>query len=102
MEAQLTFEVYAKRAKDSQLFFASGQELATELRRIEGYLNDIIGEYEKELKSFAGTPPSKPLAGLPNLAEFIGPYNQARKFQQEFKEPFKIVLSALPDARLTV
>lgn len=30
MDAQLTFEVYSKRAKDRQLFFASGEELGRE------------------------------------------------------------------------
>jgi len=50
MDAQLTFEVYAKRAKESQLFFARGEELQTACRKVEEYLNDIIKEYEDNLR----------------------------------------------------
>jgi hypothetical protein len=100
MEAQFTFEVYAKRASDPQLFFGRGEELGTELGTVEDYLNDIIDEYEDRLKSFEGTPPIKPLAKLPKLAEFIGPYKDAHSFQQKFKYPFRRALLALPKARL--
>jgi hypothetical protein len=100
MDAQLTFEVYAKRA-EAKLWFASGEKLAKNLRSIERYLNAIIDEYEDKRYSFAGTPPSKPLAELPKLAEFIGPYKAAKCFQEQFKYPFREALSALLEAGLT-
>ena len=101
MDAQLAFEVYAKRAKDSELFFAQGEELGTECRKIEKYLNDVISEYEKNFTSFMGTPPGKPLKELPKLAEFIGPFQNADDFKTKFKDAFREVLSALTRAHLT-
>ena len=101
MDAQFTFEVYAKKAKDRELFFARGEALEIECEKIEGYLNHIIDEYEKTLASFAGTPPSKLLIELPRLAEFIGPFRDAKYFKANFKLAFREVLSALTTASLT-
>jgi hypothetical protein len=98
-DAQLTFELYAKRAEDG-LWFERGNALAGQLRSIEKYLGEIGKEYEKKRNSFAGMPSSKLLSELPVLAEFIGPYKDADNFKKRFKVPFREALSELVKAGL--
>jgi len=100
IDAQLTFEVYAKRAEDTQLWFASGEGLAVELRKIEVYLNEIIDEYQEKANSFVEIPSGKALAELPVLAEFIGPVIKDQKFDAEFKNAFRNALEKLDKAEL--
>jgi hypothetical protein len=99
-DVQLTFEVYAKRAKDRRLWFWGAKTLASSLKEIEGYLNDIVDEYEKNLTGFAGNPPAQELSHLKNLTEFIGPHDQATKFQKRFQGPIDDALKALGNAIL--
>lgn len=99
MDAQLTFEVYGKRAGD-RLWFESGNVLANQLRSIEEYLSKIGKEYEKQRNSFTGTPPSKLLSELPMLAEFIGPYKDADNFKKEFQRALGGALDELVEAGL--
>ena len=100
MEAQLTFEVHAKQADDHSLFFAHGEQLAPDFKRIEEYLRQIIEEYERCFVNFTGTPAAMALADLPKLAEFIGPDNVKGDFHRNFKFAFRDVLSALSKASL--
>jgi hypothetical protein len=69
--------------------------------KIEKYLDFIIGEYEENLTNFTGTPPGKHLIELPQLSEFIGPFESADNFKVNFKGAFRAVLSALTRASLT-
>jgi hypothetical protein len=94
-EVQLVFEVYAKRAEDDYLFFWRGAELARALRKIEAYLNRIVGEYERELKKFEGEPPVRTLANLQSLAEFVGPHEAGEEFQKCFQKPMRVALKTL-------
>jgi hypothetical protein len=100
MDAQLTFEVYAKRAADSKLWFLHGETLGKELGKIEKYLNAIIDEYEKEFKHFAGAPPSRPLTELGTLAEYIGPTPETGGFKTQFKDAAAKTLSTLASTEL--
>ncbi|MEM1182708.1 MAG: hypothetical protein AAGM22_30465 [Acidobacteriota bacterium] len=100
MEAQLNFEVYTKRAKDSRLWFKRGEALAEALGEVEDYLNGIIKEYENELDHFDGDPPERVLAELPVLSEFLTPYKKAPEFKSRFARPFKAALLELSNAGL--
>ena len=93
-DAQMTFEVYAKRAKDSRLWFWGSKTLATSLKTIEEYLNEIVKEYQREFARFAGDIPKRQLSHLPKLMEFIGPFDNAKKFQNCFKYPFRDALKS--------
>jgi len=99
-DAQLIFEIYAKRASDRALWFWGNPRLSDPLRKVETYLNDIIKEHQKERTGFSGTPPRRPIGELSKLAEFIGPYDQADDFKKNFKYPMRDALGALGKAVL--
>jgi hypothetical protein len=99
-DSQLTFEVYAKRAKEPGLWFKDANALARSLEKIEKYLNEIVKEYEREYSKFIGDPPVRRLGELPMLMEFIGPYKQATEFQEKFKYPVREALHAIGKAML--
>ena len=98
MDAQLTFEVYAKRAGNAGLWFRNGKALGVELNKVEGYLNSLIKEYEDKRSTFAGKPPSQALSELKTLAEFVGPYKDATGFKDSFKVPFRKALTLLVES----
>jgi hypothetical protein len=99
-DCQLTFEVYAKRAQDSRLWFQRSNKLANSLKTVERYLNKIIKEYQREFVKFSGDPPERQLSELPRLAEFIGPHKEAEDFQKCFKYPMRDALQAIGRAML--
>lgn len=99
-DSQLAFEVYAKRANEPWLWFRGGRKLAGSLQKIEGYLNEIVKEYQREFAKFTGNPPTRKLCHLRKLAEFIGPYEQTKEFQECFKYPMRDALQALGKIRL--
>lgn len=94
-DAQLTFEVFAKRAEDSGLWFLGSKTLANSLKTIEEYLNQILKEYQSEFAKFSGDIPKRQLSQLPKLMEFIGPFDEAKDFQKCFKYPIRDALKAL-------
>jgi hypothetical protein len=100
IDAQLTFETYAKLAEDRLLWFEEAGALAGPLRNIEGYLNKIIKEYTTNYKTFEGDPPCKPLSELLDLKEFIGPYRESREFRTQFQDAFRDTLKELGKALL--
>lgn len=76
-DAQLVFEVYAKRATNKDLWFKGAGVLREELKKLEEYLNCILKEYQEKLVECDGKPPSINLYNLPALVEFIAPYKKA-------------------------
>jgi hypothetical protein len=98
-DAQLTFEIHAKRAKE-QLWYRRNSGLAGPLGKIEKYLNDIVKEYEGKHADFSGEPPQCPIGDLLKLKGFIGPYSEAKEFKEEFKCAMKDALAALDKAIL--
>ena len=94
-DAQLTFEVYAKRASDRWLWFWGNTKLGEALSQLEKYLNKIVKEYQDELSKFAGDPPVHRIGELKRFTEFIGPYDDASDFQTKFKHPIRDALQAL-------
>lgn len=99
-DAQMVFEVHAKRGEDSSLWFWGDPRLSEPLSKVESYLNDILKEYQDELSKFSGTPPARKLEDLKKLTEFIGPYTEESKFAEEFKYPIRVALQALGKAVL--
>jgi hypothetical protein len=99
-DAQLIFEIHAKRAKDNSLWFWGNPKLSAPLHKVEAYLNDIIKEYQKERTKFSGSSPRRRIGDLPKLVEFIGPYSQAAAFKDNFKYPMRDALEALGKAVL--
>lgn len=99
-DAQLTFEVYAKKAEDTSLWFAERAGISEPLRKIEGYLNDLLDEYEKKRKEFSKGTPERTIGDLDALTEFVGPYREATKFKEQFKYPMREALVALGGAVL--
>jgi hypothetical protein len=99
-DAQLTFEVHAKRASDSSLWFWGKPELSQPLGKVESYLNDIVKEYQEKRAGFSGAPPKRRIGDLPNLVEFIGPYSETTEFKKKFKYPMRDALEALGKAVL--
>jgi hypothetical protein len=99
-DSQLVFEVYAKRAKDSWLWFQGASDLSKALTKLEGYLNIILKEYQESLITFNGNPPSQEIGQLRNLIEFIGPYTRKSAFEEDFKFSIRDALEALGNAGL--
>jgi hypothetical protein len=99
-DAQLTFEVYSKRAKEHRLWFVRGKNLASYLETVENYLNGVVKEYQEQLSQFAGDPPMRELSELKKLSEFIGPHEKAHDFQNCFQNPTDEALEALGEVIL--
>jgi len=99
-DAQLTFEVHAKRAKDKSLWFWGKPRLSQPLDDIQSYLDQIVKEYEEKRASFSGEPLQCRLGDLPNLAEFVGPFKHTIGFKKKFKYPMRDALEALGKAVL--
>ena len=99
-DSQLVFEVYAKRAKDSWLWFQGASDLSEALSELEGYLNVILKEYQKKFITFKGNPPAKEIVQLKELIEFIGPTTKGSAFEKRFKFSIRDALKALANAGL--
>lgn len=72
-DAQISFENLKLDVQTCKLFFSQHIQLEEHLCSIEEYLGQLIGEYEIERKTFQGDPPSKALASLSRLDDFLGP-----------------------------
>jgi len=99
-DAQLVFEVHAKRARDRSLWFWGNPGLSQPLGKVESYLGGLVTEHEKKRAGFAGTPPQRRIGDLPALVEFVGPYQQAVGFKENFRYPMRDALQVLGRAVL--
>ncbi|MFO0943883.1 MAG: hypothetical protein U0930_24365 [Pirellulales bacterium] len=100
MDAQLIFELYARRAKDRKIWFATGDGLAMNLKTVESYLNKIIDEYESQRNAFVRTGlAAKALSELPVLSEFLGS-SDSTNFSSQFKKAFSSALTSLESSGL--
>jgi hypothetical protein len=61
MDAQLTFEVYAKRAKDRELFFARGEELGIECGKLRNISISSLANTRRISRTLRGHRPANPL-----------------------------------------
>jgi hypothetical protein len=100
IDAQLVFEVYAKRIKYNKLWFKEAGNLESKLGLIEKYLNRILQEYQKSFKTFSRDSRTKPLNKLPKLEEFVGPDDKRIDFGDHFQYPIRDVFIALDEAKL--
>jgi len=100
--AQLMFEVYKKITdpENKDLFLPYREEFHESCGKIEGYLGNIISEYEKEFISFTRAVPRRRVTELDQLPEFIGPHKRGAAFETEFQSPFKTALKALISSEL--
>lgn len=94
-EAQLKLEALSRIAKGETRLFGSRPEIAASLRTIEDYLNDIVDEYEGELRKFAGPTGLRPLKDLERLEDFASRSSKSKNFDGKFSDPLKAVLKAL-------
>lgn len=100
---QLQFEFFCEEVQSNRHLFSGVDELknlSQDLKKIESYLNKIVGEYEDCYKSlpnqsFIDDVPTIPIKNLPKLGEFIGKYENATSFKTEFKKPAKNVVAGL-------
>ena len=99
-DAQLVFEIYAKRAKSRTSWFRENHTLSVPLCKVEAYLNKIVKEYQKKRATASGSPPACRVGDLPQLMEFIGPYEESSAFRESFKYPISDVLEELGNAVL--
>jgi hypothetical protein len=99
-DAQLVFEIYAKRAKSRTSWFGENNKLSVPLSKVEAYLNQIVKEYQEKRATSSGTPPTCRVGDLPRLMEFIGPYEKSCAFRESFKYPISDVLEELGNAVL--
>jgi hypothetical protein len=85
--AQLDLENLARDVETSAKAFSNPDALAKQLWSMEGYLGELIGEYENSRRHFSGDESSLPLRDLPLLADFL---QQAKvsKFKPQMIAPY--------------
>lgn len=91
VDAQLTMETMVRTMRAEGGLFTGEDDLVASLGRAEEYLRALIAEYEHVLPQ--GGEPA--LRGMPGLADFIGPYEQADLFRHEYIHPLEAALAAL-------
>lgn len=89
-DAQLSFERLVGDVLTSKRAFEEPEKLEQKLRSIERYLEQLIDEYEHKRRMFSGEPPSKELASLPRLHDFLGP-SRPSGFRTQVIEPYHMV-----------
>jgi hypothetical protein len=95
VDTQLDFEFFVDRIQNNPKLFSGAPTLATDIKTVESYLNQIIGEYEGSRGLFAQHKGTPPLSSLKFLQGFIGPYKLAASFKSEFKAPFQNAVAQL-------
>jgi hypothetical protein len=63
--------------------------------KVENYLHAIISEYEDTDKAFSGNPPTKGLAELPSLQDFVVRHEESERFVGELQIPFHEAIKEL-------
>jgi len=93
LDAQLTLETMTRTMRAEGSLFAPEQNLITSLCEAEAYLRSLITEYEIVMpqadQADVGT------AMLPEMVDFIGPYDQSDRFRREFVHPIQTALATL-------
>ncbi|SDI38748.1 hypothetical protein SAMN04487926_11623 [Paraburkholderia steynii] len=97
MDIQLEFEAFRIRTENQTLF----PGLEGKLKSIEEYLGNVLRDYERYFSSFAGQPPTHPLAPLQNLEEFTASFKPMTRFSEQFKKPFHEIVDALQNLIVT-
>lgn len=93
IDIQLDLEALKRRGRAGLWVELKG--VAEEAEKMEKYLGRIIGEYENQSPSAVDI---VPLNSLPRLAEFVGPYRDAKEFRSRFMTPHTRALRDLSSA----
>jgi hypothetical protein len=93
-DAQLDFENLARDVMTSAKAFSKATKTADELKKLDSYLNDLIGEYEDCRGLFSGSESSLPLKELPCLQDFLQPAKLS-KFKDGVVVPYHEVQFAI-------
>lgn len=93
-DAQLDFENLARDVDTSAKAFAEPKALVENLRSMDDYLGELIGEYEDSRHRFSGSAPSLPLGELPRLEDFLGPV-KGSDFLKQVVYPYHDVQKAI-------
>jgi hypothetical protein len=95
--AQLEFESYVELVISDRILFPSSEELRTHLEAVEGYLNDIVSEFEEAWNVFADGDQAT-VNDFQKLEDFIRPLTRDQGFDANFKEPFRKALALIQTA----
>jgi hypothetical protein len=94
IEAQLEFEYYGELVKSDRLLFSTPEDLKTQTKSVEDYLNNLVSEFEYAWELFADGEKA-PLEKFTRLKEFVQPFEAKSPFETEFKKPFHEALRLL-------
>lgn len=86
-DAQLELENIARDVQTSAKAFSTPVELAEHLWTMEGYLSELIGEYEIKRRCFSRDRPSLPLRDLSLLKDFLEKTKDS-KFKHQIVSPY--------------
>ena len=93
-DAQLELENLARDVTTSGKAFSQHESIAASLRRMEVYLSELIGEYEKTRPLFAESVSKRPLRDHPLLEDFLRSASLS-KFSPEVIHPYHEVQAAI-------
>lgn len=93
LDAQLTLETMSRTMGAEGSLFAAEQDLTASVRKAESYLRSLIVEYEEIMPQVDRQEIS--LRVMPELADFVGPYNASDRFRHEFVHPVQAALADL-------
>lgn len=94
INAQLNLEAIGTEVETAMKNFDNAVDIISDIRTMDEYLNLLIDEYEESLRNFDRHSKVRPLAELPKLLDFIGPYRDSR-FRTDFVERYKSLLKAI-------
>ncbi|MFI5911119.1 hypothetical protein [Dactylosporangium sp. NPDC051541] len=93
LDAQLTFETMSRTMRVEGSLFATDHDLIAALIRAESYLRALVTEYENVMPQADRA--EVELRMLPELADFVGPYEESKRFRTEFVHSTQAALAAL-------
>lgn len=98
VNGQLKFEYFKRQVESNEKLFGSSPTLLTNLKSMEGYLGDIIDEYERSYGILSTGNSDESIARFPELNKFIDEDKNDEHFKYKFGKPFKAVLNAIDEA----
>ncbi|MEV0901434.1 hypothetical protein [Actinoplanes sp. NPDC049802] len=94
LDAQLWFETFSHVLRADTESFATSARIRTSISSAEDFLRSILSEFET-FRPTVQADQEVPLATLPVLTDYIGPYQDSEGFRRRFVHPMQEALTAM-------